>query len=243
MSSAQLSPVPSASAQVRVLIIDDDPDYAGMLSTYLAEHGLLPTVVTEPARVEGILRASPPDIVLLDQRLGETTGTQMLLRLRATSSIPCIIVTGFSEPTDRIINLELGADDELSKSASPRELLARIRTVLRRCARSVQSPQPGEAETGGWTFSTERRELLRPDGRRCHLTTAEYETFRVLHEAAGCPVSRQKLSLAVFGRNFEPTDRAVDTVIRKLRRKLNDWPNPRVIKTVRPLGYVFTGFR
>lgn len=242
MIAQRLPTAAPPAAQVRVLILDDDASYGATLAAYLAEHGLLATVVTEPARLEEALRDAAPDIVLLDQRLGETTGTQILMRLRAASSIPCIIVTGFSEPTDRIINLELGADDEVSKSASPRELLARIRTVLRRYGMAGRAPQGPAADAGGWTFSTERRELLRPDGRRCHLTTAEYETFRVLHEAAGRPVSRHQLSLAVFRRTFEPSDRAVDTVIRKLRRKLNDWPNPQVIKTVRPLGYVFTGF-
>lgn len=232
-----------AARPVRVLIMDDDPAYGATLSAYLAEHGLQATLETEAALLAEAVRDSRADILLLDQRLGETTGTEVLLRLRATSDIPCIIVTGFSEPTDRIINLELGADDEVSKSASPRELLARIRTVLRRHGRAARAPAAeGRPDPSRWTFSVERRELLRPGGARCHLTTAEYETFRVLHEAAGRPVSRHQLSLAVFGRPFEADDRAVDTVIRKLRRKLDDWPEPRVIKTVRPMGYVFTGF-
>lgn len=229
-----------APAPIRILIVDDDAEYGASLSAYLAANGLLARAITQASQMPRALQDLSPDLLILDQRLGETTGTEVLRGLRSSSDIPCIVVSGYSEPTDRIVNLEIGADDEVEKSVSPREILARIRALMRRQARPA--PVPASEERQGWTFVIERRELLRPDGERCHLTTAEYETLRILYEAAGRPVSRELLSTQVFGRDLAPEDRAVDTVIRKIRRKLGEGDPPEIIKTVRPLGYVFSGF-
>lgn len=234
----------SVTLSPRILLVDDDRNYVEKLAAYLALYGCETALVTETEEIEPSVETFRPDIVLLDQRLGTTTGTQVLRRLRERSDVPCIVVTGMPDPTDRILNLEVGADDEVDKSTSPRELLARIRAILRRTERmaEAQAPHRTGSPMGGWTLSRHLRELRRPDGSLCNLTTAEFETLLVLQAAAGKPVRRPTICERVFGRPYRPGDRAVDTVVKKLRQKLEPGEEPRIIKTVRPLGYVFTGF-
>lgn len=224
-----------------VLIIDDDQEYATSISDYVIVHGYRTIIRSDASDLRTIFAESRPDIVLLDQHLRESSGTDVLRELRLLSDVPCIVITGMSDPVNRIVNLELGADDEVDKSVAPRELLARIRSAARR-GRTAPPPPVASAPLQPWQFCPARRELRQPDGAICPLTTAEFETLRILWEAAGQPVSRATLCAKVFKRNFAGDDRAVDTVIRKLRAKINDSSDPKVIKTVRALGYVFTGF-
>ena len=141
------------------------------------------------------------------------------------------------------MNLEIGADDEVAKSVPPRELLARIRAHLRRARSRTPAPTNGDrSHAKGWFLSRDTRVLLRPDGSPCPLTTAEFDLLCILDGRKGSPVTRQELMLAVFGRDWKPDDRAVDTVIRKLRRKIARDGGDAGIKTVRPKGYVFVGF-
>ena len=229
----------------RIFLLDDDPAYCEQLSAYLELQGYTVLAALDATRLESCLADFAPDLVLLDQRLGQTTGTEVLKRMRQHSNVPCIVVTGLSDPLDRIVNLEVGADDEIEKLVAPRELLARIRAVLRRGARTSPPETVAEAAApteGGWNFLISKRELRRPDGSVCHLTSAEFELLRLLHEAAGAPVSRATLSERVFGRTFAAHDRAVDTAVNKLRRKLEPGSDSTVIKSVRPIGYVFAGF-
>ncbi len=235
-------PDPAWPTSPRILLLDDDGAYAGQLAAYLEAHGCIVRAALTVAEFDRELGGFRPDLVLLDQRLGEITGTEVLRGLRARTRVPCIVVTGLSDTTDRIVNLELGADDEIEKSAPPRELLARIRAVLRRHG---EHAAPGAEDTvgwgGGWVLSLARRELRQPDGTPCPLTTAEFEMLRLLVESAGVPVSRATLCERVFGRRHEPSDRAVDTVVRKLRYKILDRGGDPAIRTVRPVGYVFVG--
>lgn len=223
------------------LIIDDEPDYTAAISDYLKLHGFSTITRLDAQDLSTLCAAEKPDIILLDQRLRETSGTDVLRALRSISNVPCIMVTGLSDPTDRIVNLELGADDEVDKSMPPRELLARIRSAMRR-GRTARAAPETAPQGRSWQFSIPKRELRRPDGSSCPLTTAEFEILRLLYEAEGQPVSRASLCEQVFRRPFDVEDRAVDTVVRKLRRKLETGGDAEVIKTVRPLGYVFTGF-
>lgn len=224
----------------RVLVMDDDQAFGESLCDYLAAEGMEARGCHDPAQLGPSMAAFQPDVLLLDQRLGRVTGTEVLRRLREGSDVPVIIVTGRSEVTDRIVNLELGADDEIEKTASPREILARIRSVVRRQGRGGA---PGQAAPSGWVLSAARRQLLRPGGEEVRLTTAEFDTLLALHGAAPQPVSRATLCDRVFRRSWEPADRAVDTVITKLRQKLEPDPRrPVVIRTVRPVGYLFAGF-
>jgi DNA-binding response OmpR family regulator len=232
----------------RILVLDDDAAYSAELKQFLQFHGYDVNTVHESSAFEAALAATTPDILLIDKCLTDTTATTILRRLRERTDIPCIIITGRSDPMDRIVHLELGADDEVDKSLQPRELLARIRTVLRRARGARPSPQIAEPAAappkprGGWRLSTTRRELIRPDGGICKLTMAEFETLQILVEASGAPVSRAELCSRVFRRPLTPSERAVDTVVRKIREKVRLSGGADPIKSVRNVGYVFVGF-
>lgn len=229
----------------RILILDDDPDYCVQLSGYLEAYGFEVAAVHTRHSFLAQLSEAQPDLIILDQRLGETSASDVLRALRARFDTPCIVVSGLADPLERVVNLELGADDEVAKSVAPRELLARIRSLLRRSNRATPTrtvlPAPAEA-AGRWILLRERRELLRPDGRDCCLTTAEFETLRILVDRRSQPVTRKELMHAVFHRPWKSDDRAVDTVVRKLRRKIAGDRGDGGIKAVRPTGYVFVGF-
>lgn len=222
----------------KILVLDDDPGYCDAIATYLNGQGCYARAINRHIDLEAALQDFSPDLLLLDQRLGDTTGTQLLRAMRGQTNLPCIVVSGTSDAVDRVVNLEIGADDEIDKSISPRELLARIRAVLRR--RSTISDEPSTGS--GWQFLIDRRILLRPDGSECYLTTAEFETLRMLFEARGSAVSRAALCQRVFRRSHVPEDRAVDTVIKKLRTKIDQPGKSSFIRSVRPTGYVFTNF-
>lgn len=237
-----------AADRPRVLIIDDEARYCEELAAYLDLYGCVVSTITDASGVEEAILKLSPDLIILDQWLGPTTGTQILRRLRHWTSVPCIVVTGVPNSTDRVLNLEVGADDEVDKSIPPRELLARIRAILRRDQRTDPSPAGGDIaqrNDRGWSFFEELRELRRPDGSLCHLTSAEFETLRILIHAAGELVQRSQICERVFGRPFRPGDRSVDTIVGKLRRKLNPdgGGKGQNIKSVRGVGYVFTGFQ
>jgi len=237
-----------AEAPPRILLFDDDPAYCGEMSRYLQAYGFAVTTVLNAADFADRLAAEAPDLILLDQLLGDTTGTDVLRGLRARTDTPCIIVTGAPDPMDRVVNLELGADDDVDKSAPSRELLARIRAVLRRSRAAAAppppppAPPPSPAPRERWTLHPERRELRGHDGAACLLTAAEFVTLRMLNERRGRSVSRPELMGAVFGRLWKPEDRAIDTVIRKLRLKIDPLGGDGGIKAVRGSGYVFVGF-
>ena len=230
----------------QILLLDDDVDYCAQLASYLEAYGFNVSTAQTRSGFNAQLAEAEPDLIILDQRLGETTATDVLRALRAHHDTPCIVISGAADPFERVVNLELGADDEVGKSIAPRELLARIRALLRRARVQQQgrSAAPAEPEPtgGGWLLSLERRELWRADGRTCPLTTAEFELLRILVERRGEPISRQELMLAVFRRPWKADDRAVDTVVRKLRRKISGDHGDGGIKTVRPTGYIFVGF-
>jgi DNA-binding response OmpR family regulator len=215
----------------RILLLDGDGAHLRRLAQYLTGHGYRVTATQDASEVAMRLQLDAPDLILLEQRLGEVTGTEVLRQIRAVSNVPVIILTAMSDPVDRIINLEMGADDQVHKSVPEREILARMRAVLRRVQPAPERPRQG------WVISEAQRDVFRPDGRACALTTAEFGVLRQLAAAQGEAVSRAELCEHVFGRPLHPGDRAVDTVISKLRDKLG----AQVIVTVRPLGYAFAG--
>ena len=227
----------------QVIILDDDPAFCDAMKSYLEVNGCQVEAVQDVNLFFQILQLRVPDILLLDQRLETISGTDVLKTVRQKYEFPCIIITGNSDPMDRIVNLELGADDECEKTTSPREILARIRAVVRRNRMAVAPAQAvATSNLGEWRFQVARRELRRPNGSICPLTTAEFAMLRVLYESVGEPVSRAVLFESVFGRRYDPMDRAVDTLIRKLRTKIEPGSEPTVIKTIRPIGYAFMGF-
>jgi two-component system phosphate regulon response regulator OmpR len=193
------------------------------------------------------------DILLLDLWLGCDNGFDFLREVRRNLDIPCIMLTAQDDITDKIVGLELGADDYLFKPVNLRELLARMRALLRRSGRHGTPPEGGEAppvekdrkagSPTAWHFDPARRNLSSPDGHAVPLTTAECDLLIELVANEGRPQTRDDLSRRVFNREWQPYDRSLDGVVVKLRRKLEPDPdNPLVIKTVRGKGYVFTGF-
>lgn len=230
-----------------VLIIDDNQSFGDEMARYLQLSGYNAVAISSVADLEVRLVEIRPDLLIIDQWLGDTTGTEVLKRIRHLSTRPCIMVTGKSDPTDIIVNLELGADDHIDKSANAREILARIKAVMRRARPEVLGGEPAAASRPAaigaeWKLCALRRELFRPDGTPCRLTSAEYETLRLLHDAAGQPISRARICEVVFHRAYQLSDRAPDTIVKKLRRKIQPDGESTVIKSVRPMGYVFAGF-
>jgi two-component system phosphate regulon response regulator OmpR len=241
-----------------LLIVDDDPAIREELTSYLCMYGLRCTSVANGTEAERVLSEQEFNLVLLDLWLGNENGFDILSQLRKTSSIPCIMVTAQDEMTDKIVGLELGADDYLTKPVNMRELLARIRALMRR----TKPHDPDDGSNGGhgdsvplnghrngsgtetkWKFDPMRRFLSTPDGTPVSLTTAECDLLIELVSKEGLPQSRDKLCQRVFNRAWSPYDRSLDAIIVKLRRKLEPNPDhPLVIKTVRGRGYVFTGF-
>jgi DNA-binding response OmpR family regulator len=225
-----------------VILIDDDPEFAEELCLFLSGHGIRCATTTDPAQLTPLLKEMKPDLLVLDQRLGTTTGMEVLRSVRAVSTIPCVILTGLEDPIDRILGLELGADDYIHKTALPREILARIRAVLRR-TRAIPSGPITVQSAKNWDFRPEERELYYPDGSRCHLTSTEFVFLQTLIDARGEAVNREALTECVFNRPYRAGDRAIDGLVVRVRRKVEPDPeNPTVIKSARQQGYIFTGF-
>ena len=243
---------PSGAAEAAVLIVDDDAAIREELGAYLSLYGLAVTGAGSGEAALALLSEGRFDLMLLDLWLGRENGFDLLRAVRRTSAIPCIMVTAQDEVTDKVVGLELGADDYLTKPVNPRELLARVRALVRRSRTPGGQGGMGTASQGGtgagggessWKFDPMRRSLSAPDGTRVPLTTAECDLLIELVSKEGLPQTRDALCRRVFNREWSPYDRSLDGIIVKLRRKLEPNPDhPLVIKTVRGRGYVFTGF-
>lgn len=235
---------------IRTLLIDDDAEFADSVRGYLAAHGFEVRAVTGSAPAFASLAEFKPSIIIIDQNLEGESGTEVFRKLSSLTTAPCMFLSGGREEVDRVVALELGAYDYVAKLTPPREIVARIRSILRRAA----PPQPGApaapaippaATPGGpgWHLSIEKRELFRPDGQACTLTASEFEVLRVLVAARGKVLSRDEISERAFHRPFRPGDRAVDMAVMKIRKKIEiNQHHPQAIKSVRPFGYVFTDF-
>jgi two-component system OmpR family response regulator len=230
-----------------LLVVDDDREIRDLLTRFLRQHGFRVTAAADGRRMHEALADGRFDLVVLDLMLPGEDGLSLCRRLRAESDLPVIMLTAMGEETDRIVGLELGADDYVAKPFNPRELLARIRAVLRR-PRGASGPGTGTAgeEAGavlafdGWRLDVARRELRRADGTLVTLTAGEFDLLLALAERPGRVLSRDQLLDLTRGREAQPFDRSVDVQLSRLRRKIEDDPKePRLIKTVRGGGYVF----
>ena len=216
-----------------------------LIASYLGENELRVTAVASGAEMAKALGEHVIDLVVLDLRLAGEDGMQIARRLRDESAIPIIIVTGKQDDADRIMGLELGADDYITKPFNPRELLARIRAVLRRyqTAREV-FPARNDARAyrfAGWELNLRTRRLLAPDGRRVQLTNGEFNLLQAFCAAPQRVLSRDQLLDLSRLHNSEVYDRSIDVQILRLRRKVEPDPSrPAYIKTERGAGYVFT---
>jgi two-component system OmpR family response regulator len=231
----------SARPPPHVLVVDDDAPLRQIVSEYLAQNDLRVSAAANGAELFAALRAQIVDLVLLDLRLPGEDGMQLLRRLRAESQLPVIILTGRTEEPDRVMGLELGADDYLTKPFSPRELLARIRTVLRRTHAGQEvhgAPVCRAYRIPGWELNLRTRRLAAADGREVALSNGEFNLLAALLATANRVVSRDQLIEMSRRYDNEVYDRAIDVQILRLRRKIERDPaQPQIIVTERGAGY------
>lgn len=222
-----------------IALVDDNAPYRAQLAIMLEREGMRVEQFPSAAAFLAALPSLAVDLVLLDQIMPGLTGVEILPQLRARSAVPCIMLTACEDEAVRLHGLEGGADDYVGKETSSRELLARIRIALRRGAQAPASPKG----TGRWEFSPEQRVLRRPDGTIVRLTTTEFDLLAILNERQGEVVPREECFRRLFRRTLQPGDRAVDTLVAKLRAKMEAGPDtPGRIYSVRNVGYVFLGF-
>jgi two-component system, OmpR family, phosphate regulon response regulator OmpR len=227
----------------RVLIVDDDRKLRELLTEYLTEFGFQVSSLPDGRRVLPAIKTGNPDIIILDIMLPHKDGFEILREIRTAFIVPVIMLTARGEDADRIVGLELGADDYLPKPFNPRELLARIRAVLRRSA-APQGSEPDRdkdylIEAGGLILNKAKR-IAKVGDEEVELSSTEYEILKVLMEHPNRTLSRDQLMSMAKGRDFMAFDRSIDVHISKLRAKLEINPRaPKRIKTVWGTGYIF----
>lgn len=228
-----------------ILVVDDDHRIRQMLAVYFEEEGYRVTTVENGKAMREAMARVPADLVLLDLMLGKgESGLDITRELRGRSDIPIIILTGRNDVVDRIIGIEIGADDYIAKPFHLREVLARVKSVLRRRNSAPLADERNEETIrfDGWALDPVRRRLTRPDGSEVGLTTGEFETLAVMARHPGRVFSRDRLMEMTRGRQLDSFDRTIDAQIARLRRKIEADPTkPELVKSVRGIGYVFTG--
>lgn len=227
----------------RLLVVDDDSDIRSLLAEQLGRAGYSVSTAADGSQMRHVLAREHIDLIVLDLNLPREDGLSLCRELRARSSTPVIMLTARSEPIDRVLGLEMGADDYLAKPFEPRELLARIRNVLRRTEALPANLEPlamRRATFSSWVFDLEHRHLIDPAGRVVMLSGAEFRLLRVFVAHANKVLSREQLVALSSGRSYEAQDRAIDLQVSRLRQKLGDGGgSDGLIKTVRNEGYVF----
>lgn len=224
-----------------ILIVDDDREIRSLLADYLETNGYRTLTAADGTGMWKALETARPDLLVLDLNLPGDDGLTLCRKLRSASSLPVIMLTARSDPLDRILGLEMGADDYLPKPFEPRELLARIRSVLRRSnAMPVTAGEGAQLmRFGAWVLDLTARHLVDSDGVAIMLSGAEFRLLRVFLEHPQRVLNRDQLLNLTQGRDADPYDRSVDIQISRLRQKLGeDARSPRIIKTVRNGGYV-----
>jgi two-component system, OmpR family, response regulator len=225
-----------------LLIVDDDREIRGLLAQYLEKHDFRTTAVADGKEMRRTLERSHVDLVVLDLMLPGEDGLSLCRELRTRSQVPVIMLTARGEDVDRIIGLELGADDYVAKPFNPRELLGRIKAILRRSAHAPRDPSP-ESVRGfsfnGWRLDTVTRALTDAAGKEVALSGAEYRLLAVLLGASNRVLTRAQLTELLRGRDADPFDRSIDVRVSRLRQILGDDARaPQIIKTVYGEGYV-----
>ena len=229
---------------LRVLVVDDDPGMQSIISEYLEQHGIEVAVAASRKDMTRLMTNATFNLIILDLRLGQEDGLDLLRELRTRGDIPVIITTGHRrDEVDRVVGLELGADDYLTKPFSLRELLARIRVVLRRVdstpPEATREAATGRSRFGGWVLERRARRLLDPSGAIVSLTKGEYALLLAFLDAPQRPLSREIL-LQSTRMHEDIFDRSIDVLILRLLRKLEVDPTaPRMIQTERGVGYTF----
>lgn len=223
----------------RILIVDDDVELCELVVEYLTPEGFQVEAVHDGERGLGRSLSGDHVLVVLDVMLPGMSGLDVLRRLRAQSRIPVIILTARGDDVDRIVGLEIGADDYLGKPFNPRELVARIRAVLRRSQPGSSGLSAPKISVGDVELDAAAR-VVRRHGIAVELTSVEFTLLEMLLRAAGQVVTREQIAKDVLGRRFMPYDRSIDMHVSKLRRKLGGSPNGEErIKTIRGVGYIY----
>ena len=242
--SKDFNPRAGDDRQINVLLIEDDPAFQRMISNYFAENNIRTLAASGRQEMTRHLESSVADLIILDLRLGQEDGLDLLREIRSDSELPVIIITGHRrDDIDRVVGLELGADDYLIKPFHLRELLARVRAVMRRFAAGQGAPAhdngPRRYRFSGWQLDSKTRRLSDPAGAPVALTKGEYALLVAFLEAPQRPLSREHL-LQATRVHEDVFDRSIDVQILRLRRKLESDPSvPRFIQTERGVGYVF----
>jgi DNA-binding response OmpR family regulator len=230
----------------RILLVDDEQSIQTLLSYPLRRDGYHVTSAQDGSEALQRFTEARFDLVILDLMLPKLDGVEVCRRLRSRSQVPIIMLTAKGSETDKVAGLEVGADDYITKPFDRRELIARIRSVLRRAgaSRAAGPHQPGDGHVfrfGGWTLDLTRHELTSENAQRIELTTYEFLLLSALAQRPGQVLSRDRILDVIANRNWQPYDRSIDVLVGKLRRKLNDDPrSPRLIRTIRGIGYMLT---
>lgn len=224
-----------------ILVVDDDREICSLLERYFRAQGFRVSIAQDSNAMEACLAKSQVSLIVLDVMLPEVSGLDICRSLRDRSSIPIILLTALKEDVDRIIGLELGADDYLCKPFNPRELVARIRAILRRVEESNNRGRPSGHvfRFEGFVADPETRRVVAPDGSEIALTAAEFRLLLAFLERPGKMLSRNQLLDITQGRDAEPFDRSIDVLVSRLRRKFNDTQKQKLLKTQRNGGYQF----
>ncbi len=225
----------------RLLVVDDDTDIRTLLAEQLTRAGFAVSTAGNGAQMRQVLGGGQIDLVVLDLNLPREDGLTLCRDLRSHSTLPVIMLTARGAPVDRIVGLEMGADDYVTKPFEPRELIARIRNVLRRTGapEAIEPPVSGSARFGEWTFDLDKRHLVHASGRVVSLSGAEYRLLRAFVTEPNRVLTREHLVARSSGKPYGSQQRAIDLQISRLRHKLgDDQAESPLIKTVRNEGYV-----
>jgi two-component system, OmpR family, response regulator len=229
-------------AMDHILVVDDDPNIRQLLGDYLHNMGYQASAATGGAQMKQVLKAAQVDLVVLDLMLEDEDGLDLTRELRRDHDVPIIILSARGALLDRILGLEMGADDYLPKPFDPRELLAKIKTVLRRSRgtpRKLSADRSAFVGFAGWRLDTQMKQMLSPDGIVVSLGGSDYRTLRTLLDHPNRPLSREFLLDHVFGKELTPLDRSIDVCISRLRHHLKDEARRSgLIRTVRNEGYM-----
>ncbi|WP_227816219.1 response regulator transcription factor [Nitrogeniibacter aestuarii] len=227
--------------QARILIVEDEPDIARLIAQSLDGYGFVTELAPNGRRGLDQAKRQAPDLAIVDLGLPDMDGMEVIRQLQQQTPCAVLILTGRNDVMDRVLGLELGADDYLAKPFEPRELVARVRSILRRYLRTSASESgstPGIARFADWQFDIGRHMLVAPDGHEVSVSATEASMLQALLKNPNRILSREQL---IGERDIDPYDRSVDVRVSRLRRKLEDDPqNPRLIKTVYGAGYLFT---
>jgi two-component system, OmpR family, response regulator len=228
-----------------LLIVDDDEDIRSLLTGFFRKHGHTVLTAASGAEMFSLLKAKPVDLVILDVMLQDEDGFSVCRQLRTTSTMPVIMLTGMADPTDRVVGLEIGADDYLTKPFDPRELLARVKAVLRRSVAKAEAPASTDTRPvlcfAGWRLDVARRELRSSENVLVLLSGGEFDLLLVFVEHPQRVLTRDQLIEYTHGSSYPGFDRSIDVQVSRIRHKLERDPkDPSLIRTVRNGGYIFS---